>query len=62
MPEVEDPLPIAGLVTFSDQSHGFPRYEGFFQDCRLLRKRSCPEVVLKAQKISFMARSQANED
>ncbi|XP_029161469.1 uncharacterized protein LOC114933155 [Nylanderia fulva] len=25
-----------GLVTYADGSHGFPRNEGFFQDCRLL--------------------------
>ncbi|XP_055691727.1 MORN repeat-containing protein 4 homolog [Lutzomyia longipalpis] len=50
-----------GLVTFSDGSHGFPRNEGFFQDCRLIRKRRCPEVVQKAQKIALMARAQCDE-
>lgn len=47
-----------GLVTFKDFTHGFPRNEGFFQDCRLLRKRRCPEIVQKAQKCALMARSQ----
>lgn len=50
-----------GLVTFSDGSHGFPRNEGFFQDCRLIRKKRCPEVVQKAQKIALMARAQCDQ-
>ncbi|CAD6238956.1 GSCOCG00008575001-RA-CDS [Cotesia congregata] len=49
-----------GLVTYSDGTHGFPRNEGFFQDCRLVRRRRCPEVILKAQKISMIARAQAS--
>lgn len=47
-----------GLVTFNDSTHGFPRNEGFFQDCRLVRKRHCPEIVQRAQKISLLARAQ----
>lgn len=47
-----------GLITFSDRTHGFPRNEGFFQDCRLIRKRLCPETVQRAQKIALMARAQ----
>lgn len=47
-----------GLLTFNDGSNGFPRYEGFFQDCKLLKKTECPEIVQKAQKIAFMARNQ----
>ncbi|XP_023248175.1 MORN repeat-containing protein 4 homolog [Copidosoma floridanum] len=49
-----------GLITYTDGSHGFPRNEGFFQDCRLVRRHRCPDIVQKAQKISMMARSQAN--
>ncbi|XP_018331950.1 MORN repeat-containing protein 4 homolog isoform X2 [Agrilus planipennis] len=47
-----------GLVTFNDGTNGFPRNEGFFQDCKLVKKRRCPEAVQKAQKIAFMARTQ----
>lgn len=46
-----------GLITFSDRTHGFPRNEGFFQDCRLIRKRLCPETVQRCQKIALMARA-----
>lgn len=45
------------MTTFNDGSNGFPRYEGFFQDCKLLKKVSCVEVVQKAQKVAFMARN-----
>eukprot|EP00099_Drosophila_melanogaster_P022124 NP_649520.1 retinophilin [Drosophila melanogaster] len=47
-----------GLLTFQDFTHGFPRNEGFFQDCRFMRRRRCPEVVQRAQKCALMARSQ----
>lgn len=50
-----------GLITFSDQSHGFPRNEGFFQDCRLVRKKRCPEVIQRAQKVALMARAQCDQ-
>lgn len=49
-----------GLVTFHDFTHGFPRNEGYFQDCRLIRRRRCPDVVQKAQKTALMARSKAD--
>lgn len=52
--------PILGLITYADGSHGFPRNEGFFQDCKLVRRRHCPDIVQKAQKISMMARAQCN--
>lgn len=47
-----------GLLTFQDFTHGFPRNEGFFQDCRFMRKRRCPDIVQRAQKCALMARSQ----
>ncbi|XP_026745549.1 MORN repeat-containing protein 4 homolog [Trichoplusia ni] len=50
-----------GLVTFSDGSNGFPRNEGFFQDCRLVRRKRCPEVVQRAQKVAYMARAQCQQ-
>lgn len=46
------------MTTFNDGSNGFPRNEGYFQDCKLIRKKKCPEVVQRAQKITFMVRSQ----
>ncbi|CAH0668737.1 unnamed protein product [Spodoptera exigua] len=49
------------LVTFSDGSNGFPRNEGFFQDCRLVRRKRCPEVVQRAQKVAYMARAQCQQ-
>lgn len=47
---------FSGLTTFSDQTYGFPRNEGFFQDCHLKKLIKCPEIIQKAQKIAFMAR------
>ncbi|XP_026466575.1 MORN repeat-containing protein 4 homolog, partial [Ctenocephalides felis] len=45
-----------GLVTFADGTHGFPRCEGYFQDCRLMRRRKCPIIILHAQAIGMLAR------
>ncbi|CAH0559394.1 unnamed protein product [Brassicogethes aeneus] len=45
-----------GLITFSDYSHGFPKLEGYFENCRLLKKQSCPETVLRAHMVSITAR------
>lgn len=53
---------IPGMITFSDGSHGFPKNEGFFQDCKLVRKKRCPEVVQRAQKVALMARAQAEQN
>lgn len=50
-----------GLITFNDHTNGFPRNEGFFQDCRLLRKKRCPEVVQRAQKVALIARAQCDD-
>ncbi|XP_045533955.1 uncharacterized protein LOC106720251 [Papilio machaon] len=50
-----------GLVTFSDGSNGFPRNEGFFQDCKMVRRKRCPEVVQRAQKVAYMARAQCQQ-
>lgn len=52
----------SGMVTFSDGSHGFPKNEGFFQDCKLVRKKRCPEVVQRAQKVALMARAQSEQN
>lgn len=54
-------ITFPGLVTFSDGSNGFPRNEGFFQDCRLVRRKRCPEVVQRAQKVAYMARAQCQQ-
>ncbi|XP_014271800.1 MORN repeat-containing protein 4 homolog isoform X2 [Halyomorpha halys] len=51
-----------GLVTFPDGNHGFPRHEGYFQDCKLMRGQRCPEVVQRAQKAAFMARIRIREE
>jgi MORN repeat len=50
-----------GLVTFNDLTNGFPRNEGFFQDCKLIRKKNCPDIVQRAQKIALMARVQCEQ-
>lgn len=47
-----------GLITYADGSHGFPRNEGFFQDCRLLRRQRSPSALQKTRKICMMARAQ----
>lgn len=46
-----------GLTTFSDNTHGFPRNEGFFQECQLKKRKSCADIVQKGQKLAFMARN-----
>lgn len=46
-----------GLTTFSDNTHGFPRNEGFFQNCQLKKRKNCPDIVQKAQKVAFKARN-----
>lgn len=50
-----------GLATFSDLTNGFPRNEGFFQDCKLIRKKNCPDIVQRAQKVALMARIQCEQ-
>uniref|UniRef100_A0A8D9ENF2 MORN repeat-containing protein 4 n=1 Tax=Cacopsylla melanoneura TaxID=428564 RepID=A0A8D9ENF2_9HEMI len=45
-----------GLVTYADGTHGFPKNEGFFQDCKMVKRKKCLDVVAKAQKVSLMAR------
>ncbi|KAL1497163.1 hypothetical protein ABEB36_008168 [Hypothenemus hampei] len=47
-----------GLTTFGDGTHGFPRNEGFFQDCQLKKRGSCPHAIQKAQKVAFIARNE----
>ncbi|XP_074028892.1 MORN repeat-containing protein retinophilin [Leptinotarsa decemlineata] len=47
-----------GLTTFSDETHGFPRNEGYFQDCQLKTLVKCPEVIQKAQRFAFIIRQQ----
>ncbi|XP_050307671.1 MORN repeat-containing protein 4 homolog [Anthonomus grandis grandis] len=46
-----------GLTTFNDDTHGFPRNEGYFQECQLKRRRGCSDTVQKAQKVAFTART-----
>ncbi|KAG7169623.1 MORN repeat-containing protein 4-like [Homarus americanus] len=50
-----------GLVTYADGSNGFPRNEGFFQDCRFMRKTRCPQVIQRAQKVAHIARAQMDQ-
>lgn len=52
---------FSGLVTFNDGSNGFPRNEGYFQDCKMVRRKRCPEVVQRAQKVAYMARAQCQQ-
>ena len=46
-----------GLVTFSDETNGFPRHEGYFQDCRFMRRLKCGDVIQRAQKVALLARA-----
>ncbi|XP_044761861.1 MORN repeat-containing protein 4 homolog [Coccinella septempunctata] len=46
-----------GIMTFNDGTNGFPRHEGFFRNTRLIEPRRCPDIVDRAQKLSFMARN-----
>lgn len=50
-----------GLVTFSDESNGFPRHEGHFQDCRFMRRLKCGDSIQRAQKVALMARALCDE-
>lgn len=52
---------LTGLVTYADGSNGFPRNEGFFQDCRFMRKARCPQVIQRAQKVAHIARAQMDQ-
>ncbi|XP_060517623.1 MORN repeat-containing protein 4 homolog isoform X2 [Cylas formicarius] len=45
-----------GLTTFKDNTNGFPKNEGFFQNCQLKLRKKCPDIIQKAQKISLLAR------
>ena len=49
--------PFSGLVTYGDGTNGFPRHEGFFQDCRFIRKYPCGHVIERARKSALLARS-----
>ncbi|KAK2705704.1 MORN repeat-containing protein 4 homolog [Artemia franciscana] len=51
-----------GLVTFSDGSNGFPRNEGYFQDCRFMKRMNCGDTIQKAQKVAMTARALCDED
>lgn len=51
-----------GLLTFKDLSHGFPRNEGYFQDCRLMRPQRSTEAIQKSQKCALMARAQCDQE
>ncbi|XP_025204302.1 MORN repeat-containing protein 4 homolog [Melanaphis sacchari] len=50
-----------GLITFKDGSHGLPRHEGFFKDCKFVQKKKCPRVVVDAQRAALMARIQTEQ-
>lgn len=50
-----------GLITFKDGTHGLPRHEGFFKDCKMIQKKKCPEVINDAQRAAMMARIQAEQ-
>uniref|UniRef100_T1HC21 PlsC domain-containing protein n=1 Tax=Rhodnius prolixus TaxID=13249 RepID=T1HC21_RHOPR len=43
-----------GLVTFADGSNGFPKHEGYFRDCQLLKRKNCLDIVQRAQKAAMM--------
>ncbi|XP_066147515.1 MORN repeat-containing protein 4 homolog [Euwallacea fornicatus] len=45
-----------GLTTFADNTNGFPRCEGYFQECDMKKRLTCSDVVQKAQKLAFMSR------
>ena len=46
-----------GLVTFNDETNGFPKHEGHFQDCRFMRRFNCGDAVQRAQKVALLARA-----
>ena len=48
-------------MTYVDGTHGKPRNEGFFQDCRFVRKEKCPHAYQRAQKVAYIATAQ-NDD
>lgn len=50
-------VPVKGLLTFPDGSHGIPRNEGLFENNKLLRREKCSAVVQRAQSASKSARS-----
>ena len=37
-----------GLLTFTDNTHGLPRNEGYFEGNKLIHREKCSDVVNKA--------------
>lgn len=44
-----------GIVTFSDGTHGLPRNEGFFEQCKITRREKCPAIISKAREVAKKA-------
>jgi len=52
-----EPYFKSGLVTFNDETNGFPKHEGHFQDCRFMRRFNCGDAIQRAQKVALLARA-----
>ena len=46
-------------MTFSDNTHGLPRNEGYFDGNKLMRREKCPEIVQKAKTAAEKAKNLA---
>lgn len=51
----------SGVTTFNDGCNGFPKYEGYFNECKFLKKYKCPETIQCARRFSFISSKKAKE-
>lgn len=45
-----------GLVTYSDQTHGLPRNEGYFESNRIIRRQKCHSEIHRARQAAQRAK------
>jgi hypothetical protein len=46
---------MTGVITFKDGSHGLPKYEGRFDNGKLVQPQNCPEHISKAKDAALEA-------
>lgn len=45
-----------GLVTYSDQTHGLPRNEGYFENNKIIRRQKCHNEIHRARQAAQRAK------
>ncbi|ESO96824.1 hypothetical protein LOTGIDRAFT_159568 [Lottia gigantea] len=46
-----------GLVSFSNNTHGLPRNEGYFEENKIIRREKCSGIIEKSRMAASKARS-----